>query len=90
MPYDYIREKPRIFTEENQILFLTIRDKAKKLIKLSGAVMMQNLMTGSGDSWTMLACVDRLVELGELQEITSANDVAGQYRVFVSGGKWTE
>jgi hypothetical protein len=91
MPYNYVDEKPRIFTEENQILFLTIRDKAKKLIKTSGAVMMENLMTGvgGGDSWVMLACVDRLIELGELREITGSN-VAGQHRIFVAGEKWAE
>jgi hypothetical protein len=40
------------------------------------------LNAGGGDSWTMLACVDRLVELGEIREIVQA-DVPGQYRVFV-------
>ena len=30
-----------------------------------------------------LACVDRLVELGEIKEITNGG-VAGQHRVFIS------
>jgi hypothetical protein len=30
----------------------------------------------------MLACVDRLVELGEIREVTQPNTVAGQDRIF--------
>lgn len=82
--YEYEKEKQNIFTESGQILFLQIRDRAKALLKQSGAVRMQELMKEScGDSWHMLACVDRMVELGELREITQ-DGVAGQFRVFVS------
>jgi hypothetical protein len=46
---------------------------------------MQEIMNGSGggDTWDMLACMDRLVELGEIREVTMNGDVAGQHRVFV-------
>ena len=84
--YDYRTERPKLFTEEGQILFLKIRDRVKYLLKTAGAVRMQEVIAGicSGDSWQMLACVDRLVELGELREVT--HDVcAGQHRVFVEG-----
>ena len=82
--YDYQNEKANIFTEDRQVLFLRIRDNAKRLIKQAGAVRMREIMQGcGGDSWHMLACVDRLVELGELREVTQG-DVAGQYRVFVA------
>lgn len=37
-----------------------------------------------GHDWEALACMDRLVELGELREITGPN-VMGQHRVFVKG-----
>lgn len=40
----------------------------------------------TGDSWMMLACVDLMVERGELREVTKGHDVAGQHRVFVAGG----
>jgi hypothetical protein len=45
---------------------------------------MENAMfsAGSGDSWTMLACMDRLVELGEIREVPQSG-VAGQDRIFV-------
>ena len=82
--YEYVNEKANIFTEDGQVLFLQIRDNAKRLIKQAGAVRMREIMLGcGGDSWHMLACVDRLIELGELREVTQG-DVAGQYRVFVA------
>lgn len=82
--YNYQTEKKKIFTEEGQEMFLKIRDNVHLLLKQSGAVMMQNAVRGvSGDSWVQLACVDRLVELKEIREITKDN-VAGQHRVFVN------
>ncbi len=82
--YNYQKERSKIFTEDGQIIFLEIRDKVQRLLKQSGAVMMENAIGGAlGDTWLHLACVDRLVELGELEEITRTG-VAGQHRVFVS------
>lgn len=82
--YNYQTEKSKIFTEDGQEIFLKIRDKVQQLLKLSGAVMMQNAISGvNGDSWLRLACVERLVETKEIREITKEN-VAGQHRVFVA------
>jgi hypothetical protein len=82
--YNYQTEKSKIFTEDGQETFLKIRDKVQQLLKQSGAVMMQNAISGvTGDSWLHLACVDRLVELKEIREITKEN-VSGQHRVFVA------
>lgn len=82
--YNYQTERSKIFTEDGQILFINIRDKVKRLLKESGAFKMGNAIAGnSGDSWEMLACVDRLVELGEIREVHQSK-VAGQDRVFVS------
>ena len=70
--YNYQNEKSKIFTEDGQVIFLKIRDKTQQLLKQSGAVMMSNILNGiTGDSWLHLACVDRLVELGEIKEITN-------------------
>lgn len=85
MAYDYAAERATVFTEEGQRTFLKIRDKSKRLIAEAGACTSGALITDiGGDSWHMLACIDRLVELGELREITGAC-VAGQRRVFVGG-----
>ena len=84
MSYNYSVERHHVFTEEGQVMFLKIRDTAKRLLREAGAVRCQELLHGiSGDSWRMLACIDRLVELGELHEITDPGIVAGQHRVFV-------
>lgn len=81
--YNYDEIKPTLFTEQGQVMFLKIRDKVKTLIDSAGAVRMNEAISGTcGDSWQQLACVDRLVELGEIREI-SLDGVAGQHRVFV-------
>lgn len=85
--YNYETEKPTIFTEQGQRTFLSIRDQAITLAKLAGCVRMDRAISGvGGDSWTMMACVDRMVELAELREITQG-ETAGQYRVFVMTGR---
>lgn len=82
--YSYEREKSKLFTDEGQRLFLKMRDAAFELCKEAGCVRMQEMMrTCDGDTWTMLACADRMVELGELVEIVPASErVAGQHRIF--------
>jgi hypothetical protein len=82
--YSYEQEKPKLFTERNQRMFLQIRDEAMRLIELAGAARMDRIICKvSGDSWMMFACLDRLVELGEIKEVT--RDVAGQDRIFTAG-----
>jgi hypothetical protein len=86
MYYNYSKEREAIFTEEGQREFLIIRDRFQKLLKLVGAVRMQEGAFGSqvtGSTWKTMAYVDRLVELGEIREITQP-DVPGQHRVFIS------
>lgn len=83
MSYSYQAERPWVFTEEGQVAFLKIRDKAKELLALSGAVMSGKLLIGTGNVWSMLACIDRLVELKELIEIPQDN-CAGQHRIFIA------
>ena len=81
--YDYQAERPEIFTEAGQRDFLKVRDNVQRLLDIAGAVKMgKAIEVISGDSWLQLACVDRLVELGEIREVTD-EDVAGQDRVFV-------
>lgn len=79
--YNYQTERPTLFTEEGQIVFLKIRDKAHELLKKSGAFKLSNVITG--DTWLAMVCVDRLVELAEIREVTNAT-ICGQDRVFVA------
>lgn len=82
--YKYEEIRPRLFTEDGQVMFLKIRDSVHHLLGVSGSFRMEEAITGFfGNTWDMIACVDRLVELGEIREITTGG-VAGQHRVFVS------
>ncbi len=84
MPYSYVVERSWVFTEDGQRMFLAIRDRAKELLKASGAATCDKLTSGqTGDSWDMLACVDRLVELGELREVPNVHGSWGQDRIFI-------
>ncbi len=86
MSYDYETEKHKIFTDEGQRKFLKVRDKANELLEKAGAFMMfKPLKDMTDDSWQLIAYIDRLVELGEIKEITRP-DTAGQHRVFVKTG----
>lgn len=85
MSYVYQTQRPFVFTEEGQVMFLRIRDRAKSLLKLSGAIRTEELIAECiGCTWNMRACVDRLVELGELQRLPQDN-IPGQYEVFIAG-----
>lgn len=81
--YNYKEEKSKLFTEDGQVMFLKIRDKVNAIIEKSGAMTMGNIIQGIGGiSWTQMACVDRMVELGELYEVSLLRPVAGQHRIF--------
>jgi len=81
--YDYEKERKRIFTDEGQRVFMGVHKTANKLLDEAGAFMMFSALKGiGGDTWTLMAYIDRMVELGEIKEITDGNTL-GQYRVFV-------
>ena len=87
MSYDYKTERAKLFTDDGQRTFLKIRDHCRELLKTAGAFRLDAAISvASGDSWTMLACVDRLVELGEIVECKHPNDRAAQNRIFTDGG----
>lgn len=84
--YEYKVEREAIFTEQGQRLFIGIRDHVKQMLRLSGAFTMGKAASlpdgiGAASGWKMMACVDRLVELGEIRELPTTG--AGQDRVFV-------
>lgn len=84
MSYDYKIERPKIFTEKGQVEFLKVRDHVYKMLEFSGAFIMQNAWRPiSGDTWMMMAYVDRMVELGDIKEIKW--NAVGQCRVFIKG-----
>lgn len=82
--YKYEEIKPCLFTDEGQRKFLKIRDHVHATLAKSGAITMGKALIAGGDTWEQLACVDRMVELGEIREVVQrCDDVPDQYRVFV-------
>jgi hypothetical protein len=85
MSYVYSEWRRFAFTEKGQVTFLAIRDRAQKLMREAEAATMGALISGqAGLVWEMQACVDRLVELGELLEIPNPISRAGQHRIFIA------
>ena len=86
--YNYQIQRENIFTEKGQVMFLKIRDNVDHLLSEAGAVRMVEAISAceKGECWDMLACVDRMVELEEIGEITN-DSVCSQYRVFVRRGR---
>lgn len=81
--YIYEDERHKLFTESGVKMLLRVRNSVDEKLKHAGAVRSgEAISVVTGDSWTMLACLDYLVENGEIREITGSA-VAGQNRVFV-------
>jgi hypothetical protein len=80
--YIYESEVAEVFTRSGQEMFLKIRDNVHALLKTSGVISMWEAISGAtGNSWTMLACVDRMVELGEIREV-NCGPCSEQDRIF--------
>jgi len=86
--YVYTEQREKLFTDEGQRMFLMVRDKAKAFLKSSGAFRVSEMciITGITDCWTVIASIDRLVELGEIWEVLQ-RDVVSQDRIFTATGK---
>ena len=85
--YKYEEIRPKLFTDEGQRKFLKVRDRVFRILEASGAIRMQEAISGTGgDSWELVACIDRLVELQELREIIQPYPTIGQNRIFVRMG----
>lgn len=86
MSYSYPTERPWLFTDEGQRVFLRFRDKALAHLRVTGAFTggcAIHWAEGAGDSFKMVACVDRLVELGEVRKVEQTTRVSSQGEVFV-------
>jgi hypothetical protein len=86
--YHYSDHRAWVLTDEGQRCVFACGDLARELLRKSGAVLSNSLLGGyspsPGNSWQMLAVIDRLVELGRLIEIPNPKSGAGQHRVFLS------
>ncbi len=83
--YKYSEHKEALLTDDGQRMFIRGRDEVLKLLSDNGdSVLMGRAMElfRANDSWLKMACVDRMVEIRDLREI-SGDNVAAQHRVFV-------
>lgn len=85
MSYDYQTERPQLFTDAGQRMFIAIRDGVHRILDQSGAITLEKAMNAgrcTGNSWAMIACIDRMVELKELREVMYER-VASNVRIFM-------
>jgi len=72
--YNYNEQKKEIFTEEGFEKFFKIKSRVQALLTIAGACTMSKAIQGVlGNNWLNMACVDRLVELGEIKELHMGN-----------------
>jgi len=68
MSYSYQARRPWVFSEEGVASLLAIRDHIGRLMTDAGCCMaIEALTVVSGETWDMMACVDYLVERGEIE-----------------------
>lgn len=80
--YKYKDQRDRLFTDDGQKDFLRTRDDANILLAKAGAFRADKVwQVNTGDNWLVWACLDRMVELDELKELTPP-ETLDQYRVF--------
>lgn len=85
LSYNYTTQRDRLFTEEGQRLFEAYRKRVNKVLDEDGFYMSGRVGLppgiGAADGWDLIACDDRLVELGEVRELTGP-EVWAQHRTF--------
>lgn len=82
MPYDYATQRKVLFTESGFKTYNEVRDEALRILDLAGAFRASSVMK-SGDTWTILAVLDYMVETKQLIELTNEHQVRAQDRVFM-------
>jgi len=86
MLYRYEDLKPKLFTEAGRKALEETRVVVASLLMSRSRCTLDEVLTNShmvGDSWLPIACVDRMVELGELHEMPTPTRQTGQERQFM-------
>jgi len=82
MAYEYSELRDVLFTECGANTLQKIQDNVDSLLDGRRCFIMVEAFDGvCGDSWTLLACIDRLVEIGKIHEIPTDDELT-QHRVF--------
>ena len=84
MSYKYEDIKPELFTEQGVEMLMKVKDQVGRLLFTAGAFTTEKVMrTVTGDSWLQLACLDYLVEKGEIE--LASNKGMSQQWVYTKG-----
>jgi hypothetical protein len=86
MSYDYESHRGWLGTVEGGKAIGEVLANIERVLKPAGCAMMCKLWPATGDSWSMMAAVDRCVEMGVLREIPypEGRTPMAQYRIFTS------
>lgn len=72
MSYNYELIKPQLFTEQGVKMLMSMKDQVNRLLFTAGAFTTEKVTrTVTGDSWLQLACLDYLVESGEINLVST-------------------
>lgn len=89
--YNYNELKQEVLKEEHQLLFVTILYSVVTKLKNAGAIKLEESIKvntyceGSSNNWLRVAMVDRLNEMGILEEVPTPSEWPAQNRVFIEG-----
>lgn len=85
MGYSYQAERPWLFTAPGQQLRTFVRRKAWAMIDSYGRFTALDIAIGeSWDIWHVAACLDRMIELGEIDELAVDRHNELNFRSFVA------
>lgn len=84
--YSYEEQKAWLFTDEGSRAFTRIRDVFLNMAHETGAARAGMIFEAarcgpSGDSWQIMAILDRMVELGDVRYVEDGKRRAWQYRL---------
>jgi hypothetical protein len=84
--YKYEELKPRILTDDGQARLLKVYRRALNLLAEKKTFSMRDVLNFIvGSNWETMACVDRLVELGFINEHAHNPTGIAQDRTFYGG-----
>lgn len=82
--YSYAEQRHKLFTEDGVEMLRRVEANAGAMLSESGAFKAVHAWAGcSGDSWTMLACLDYLCEKKVLRRVTDGRSQCAQDEVYV-------
>lgn len=80
--YDYDKEKEGILTPVGLLMFLRVYDIVLDKLDGTDAFMMRTIHVSGCSDFFVYACIDKLVELNRIQEVTS-KVIEQKDRVFI-------